>query len=104
MAERHLIRGIDNSCAAVREAVRRTKEKGIVDLRIPTELIRGIDNSTVRHASVRSRAGAGQPAVLIRGIGNDGPLVIFANLLPPEGRSEVAEGVFVEERLRSAAE
>jgi hypothetical protein len=105
MAESHPIRGIDNSCAAVREAVRRAKEKGTAFLRGPTKPIRGIDNSTpVSHASVRSQGRTAEPAFLIRGIGNGGPAVIPANVVRPGRASEVGEANRVEERLRSAAE
>lgn len=43
MAERNLIKGIDNNCEAVRAAVRRAEERGVVWRSPP--LIRGIDNS-----------------------------------------------------------
>lgn len=104
MAERHLIRGIDNTCAAVHEGVRRVKEDGIVHLRCPAEPIRAIDNATaVRHASDRSRSGTAQPVFLIRGIGNGGPVLISTNVLHEEG-AEVGEDDCVEKRFRSAAE
>lgn len=56
MAERHLIKGIDNNCEAVRAAVRRAEQSGVAGPKRLAPLIKGIDNSSGTARGVRRPA------------------------------------------------
>lgn len=64
-----LIEGIDNSCEAVRAAVRRAEERGVVWRSPPLIKAIGNDSEALRRAE---RAGVAWPkALVIKAIGND---------------------------------